>query len=69
VSFPELNKTTRITFRDIDEVEAHNENFVQVINLYLKNGEEKVQLKAMANGEQLIQQLKTAIAEVNVNTA
>ncbi|WP_067867650.1 hypothetical protein [Neptuniibacter marinus] len=65
ISFPQLETESRITFREIDEVEAHKENFVHIISLYLKQDDKKVQLKGMKDTEQLIQQLKTAIKTVN----
>ncbi len=63
VTLPEQEIEKRITFREIEEIESHKENFITIVTIYLRNGEDKLELKAFAQPEQLTQKLNSAIID------
>ncbi len=63
VTLPEQEIEKRITFREIEEIGSHKENFITIVIIYLRNGEDKLELKAFAQPEQLTQKLNSAIID------
>lgn len=63
ITMPNQELESRITFREIDEIAVHRENFIEIITLYLKDDDEKVELKAVKNSAQLVLALNSALSE------
>lgn len=58
---PATESEQRVTFRELEEIDCHKENFINVITLYLKDGKEKLQFKGFKESDQLLQTLSTHI--------
>ncbi|MCP4596754.1 hypothetical protein [Neptuniibacter sp.] len=58
---PAVDFEQRVIFHQLEEVTEHKENFVSVITLYLNNDADKIELKAIKNSDELIQQLTQAV--------
>lgn len=59
---PAVDFEERVIFHQLEEVTEHKENFVSVITLYLNNDADKIELKAIKNSDDLMQQLNHVIS-------
>ncbi|WP_415896354.1 hypothetical protein ACMXYX_09605 [Neptuniibacter sp. QD72_48] len=63
LKLPSEETETRVTFREIEEINQHKENMVQIITLYLKENEDKLEIKALKDSDKFVSTLKTQMAE------
>ena len=59
---PAADFEERVIFHQLEEFTEHKENFVSVITLYLNNDADKIELKAIKNSDDLMQQLNHVIS-------
>ena len=57
VTIPNQEIESRVTFRQIDDIGIHKENFIEIVTLYLKEDEDKIELKAIKNAKKLVSEL------------
>ena len=65
ITLPNQESETRVRFRQIEEIDRRREHFVDVVTLYLKDDEEKIELSAINDADALIKKLNNSIAELN----
>tara|TARA_Y100000782_G_scaffold115503_2_gene159253 strand:+ start:11902 stop:12393 length:492 start_codon:yes stop_codon:yes gene_type:complete len=68
VTIPNQEIESRVTFRQIDEIGIHKENFIETVTLYLKEDEDKIELKAIKNAKQFVSELNQAAFNTTGNT-
>ena len=62
---PSSDLEQRITFRELEEVTLHQQHFLPVVTLYLKGDSEKVELYALENAAEFVDELNGIILNLD----
>ncbi|MGH1462172.1 MAG: hypothetical protein ACRBB6_09055 [Neptuniibacter sp.] len=62
---PAMDFEQRVTFREIEEITQHRQNFIPMVTLYLRDNLGKIELPALEKVNEFIYELNNAVQDRN----